>query len=141
MVEKAGYHVTMIVLLRGVTPVRLMEIEFPDQGKKYVMMRGIAHEVSKLSADGVILMGEAWRARADASKPYMRAADASDKTEILHAVLVRRDGDPVELFADFYRQNNKVKLGDTQIVKGGQHHMFAPIYEVWGRPPPNDWQG
>jgi hypothetical protein len=45
-------------------------------------MRDIAHDVSKLAADGVILMGEAWMARADASKPYMRAADAPDKIEM-----------------------------------------------------------
>src|ERR1700726_2053680 len=46
---------------------------------------------------------------------------------------VRRVGDPVELVADFQRQSDQVKLGDTQTVRGGQHYMFAPIYEAWGR--------
>jgi uncharacterized protein (DUF2345 family) len=68
-------------------------------------------------------------------------ADAPDKTEVLHAVLVRSEGDPVELFADFHRQNAKVKLGDTETVRGGQHYMFAPIYEAWGRALPSEWKG
>jgi hypothetical protein len=101
-------------------------------------MREIANDVAKLAADGVILIGEGWRAVADASKPYMRAADAPDRIETLHAVLVQRDGDPVELFADFQRQGDQVKLGDTQTMRGGQHYMFAPIYEIWGRALPAD---
>lgn len=140
MTEKDGKHVTMVVLLRGIAPVHLAELEFPDQGAKYVVMRKIADEVAKLAADGVVLIGEAWRATANATKPYMRAADAPDKIEVLHGVLVRRDGDPVELFADFQRIGDKVKLGDTETVGGGQHYMFAPIYEAWGRALPEDWK-
>jgi hypothetical protein len=140
MTEKDGKHVTMVVMLRGNKPVRLAEVEFPDQGAKYVVMRGVANEVAKLAADGVILIGEGWRAVFDTSKPYMRAADAPDRVEMLHAVLVRRDGEPIELFADFQRQGDQVKLGDTQTVRGGQHYMFAPIYEAWGRALPCDWR-
>jgi hypothetical protein len=140
MTEKDGKHVTMVVLLRGTKPVRIVDVEFPDQGAKYIVMRQIANEAAKLAADGVILMGEAWRAHADASKPYMRAVEAPNKMEVLHAVLVRREGEPVELFADFYRQNDKVRLGDTETVRGGQHYMFAPIYEAWGRALPSDWR-
>jgi uncharacterized protein (DUF736 family) len=140
MTEKDGKHVTMVVLLRNNKPVRLVQVEFPDQGAKYVVMRDIANDVAKLAADGVILIGEGWRATANASKPYMRAVDAPDRIEMLHAVLVRRDDDPVELFADFQRQSDQVKLGDTQTVRGGQHYMFAPIYEAWGRALPDDWK-
>lgn len=114
MTEKDGKHVTMIVLLRGNKPLRLAQVEFPDQGAKYVMMRDIANDVAKLAADGVILIGEGWRATANASQPYMRAVDAPDRIEMLHAVLVQRDGDPVELLADFQRQGDQVKLGDTR---------------------------
>jgi hypothetical protein len=138
--EKDGKHVTMVVLLRSNKPVRLARVEFPDQGAKYVVMRDIANDVAKLAADGVILIGEGWRATANASKPYMRAVDAPDRIEVLHAVLVRRDDDPVELFAEFQRQSDQVKLGDTQTVRGGQHYMFAPIYEAWGRALPDDWK-
>lgn len=140
MTEKDGHHVTMIVLLRQNKPVQLAEVEFPDQGAKYVVMREIANEVTKLAADGVILIGEGWRAEVDASNPYMRAADSPNRVEMLHAVLVRRDGDPVELIADFRRQGDQVRLGDTQTVRGGQHYMFAPIYSVWGRALPDDWK-
>jgi hypothetical protein len=140
MVEKAGYHITMAVLLRGVKPVRLMRIDFEDQGAKYVVMRDMANEVSKLAADGVILIGEAWMAPADASKPYMRAADAPDKIEMLHAILVRNEGEPVELFAEFHRHDDKVTLGETDTVRGGQNYIFAPVYEAWGRAIPSDWK-
>jgi len=140
MTEKDGTHVTLVVLLRENKPVRLARVEFPDQGAKYVIMREFANEVAKLAADGVIVIGEAWRAVADRSKPYMRAADASDRIEVLHAVLVRREGDPVELFADFQRQGDQVRLGDTETIRGGEHYMFAPIYEVWGRALPADWK-
>lgn len=139
MTEKDGYHVTMIVLLRDNKPVQLARVEFPDQGAKYVVMRDMANEVTKFAADGVILIGEGWRAKADATKPYMRAVDAPDRVEMLHAVLVRRDGDPIELIADFRRQGDQVRLADTQTVRGGQHYMFAPIYNAWGRALPDDW--
>jgi hypothetical protein len=140
MTEKDGKHVTMVVMLRDNKPVRLAEVEFSDQGAKYVVMRDVANEVTKLVANGVILIGEGWRAVFDADKPYMRAADARDRVEVLHAVLVRRNGEPIELFADFLRQGDQVKLGDTQTVRGGQHYMFAPIYEAWGRTLPSDWR-
>jgi hypothetical protein len=140
MTEKDGGHVTMIVLLRDNEPVRFGKLEFPDHGAKYVVMRQIAHDVAKLAANGLILIGEAWRAKADPSKPYMRAVDAPDRDEVLHAVLVRREGDPVELVANFQRHGDQVKLGDTQIIRGGQHYMFAPVYEAWGRALPVDWK-
>ncbi|WIW43870.1 hypothetical protein ML401_20340 [Bradyrhizobium sp. 62B] len=140
MTENDGNHVTMVALLRGNKPVRLAQVEFADQGSKYLVMRDIANDVAKLAADGAILIGEGWRAVADPNKPFMRAEDAPDRIEMLHAVLVRREGDPIELFADFRRQGDQVKLGDTQTVKGGQHYMFAPIYEVWGRALPHDWK-
>lgn len=97
-------------------------------------MRGMANEVRKLAADGVILIGEGWRAKVDASKPYMRAVDAPDRVEILHAVLVRSEGDPVELIADFRRQGGQVRLADTQTMKGG-----STIYNAWGRALPDNW--
>jgi hypothetical protein len=140
MTEKDGHHVTMVVLLRDNKPVRLAQVEFPDQGAKYVIMRDMANEVTRLVADGIIVVGEGWRAKVDASKPYMRAVDAPDRIEVLHAVLVRRDGDPVELFAEFRRQGDQVRLADTQIMRGGQHYMFAPIYSAWGRALPDDWK-
>jgi hypothetical protein len=140
MTEKDGKHVTMAVLLRDNKPVRLAQLEFPDQGAKYVVMRDVANEVARLAADGVILIGEGWRAKVNASKPYMRAEDAPDRIETLHAVLVRRDGEPIELFADFQRQGDQVKLDDTHTIRGGQHYMFAPIYDVWGRALPDDWK-
>jgi hypothetical protein len=96
-------------------------------------MRDLADEVSEQGADGVIMIGEMWKAAADPDNPYKRAADAVDKREVLGATLVRKTGGPVQLTADLCRQENSVRLGDTQISKGGQYFLFEPIYEVWGR--------
>jgi hypothetical protein len=141
MVETDGHHVTMLILLRGTEVVRLIQAVFPDHGSKYLVMRDVAHEVSKYSADGVIMIGEMWRAVADPKKPYMRAADAADKREMLGATLVRKEDEPIQLTADFDRHENSVKLGATEITRDGQHFIFAPIYEVWGRVVPDNWKG
>jgi hypothetical protein len=102
-------------------------------------MRSLAHDVTKLDADAVIMIGEAWHAKADASKPYMRAADAADREEILMATLVRKDGTPVQMTAKFFRKGKHVSLGTTEVEKEGVHFMFAPFYEAWGRPIPDSW--
>jgi hypothetical protein len=120
--------------------VRLLQIEFPDHGSKYVVMRDVAHEVERQFADGVIIVGEMWMAAADPSRPFMRAAEASDRIEVLGETLIRKEGVPVQLSAKLSREANRVILGETQISKDGEHFMFAPIYEVWGRPIPDGWQ-
>jgi hypothetical protein len=102
-------------------------------------MRGLAHEATKLDADAVILMGEMWHAKADPAKPYLRAAEASDREEFLTATLVRKEGAPVHLAARFTRRGKRVSLGETEVSKDGAHFMFAPFYEAWGRPIPEDW--
>ncbi len=141
MTETDGHHVTMLVLLRGTTVVRLAQVEFPDHGSKYIVMRDVAHEVARKGADGVILIGEGWLAAADPTKPYMRAVDAPDKKEMLAATLVRTTGEPIQLSAMFDRQGDSVKLGETVEIRDGEHFIFAPVYEVWGRPIPDRWKG
>src|SRR6266702_3036787 len=126
---------------RGATVVRLAQVEFPDHGSKYIVMRDVAHEVARKGADGVILIGEGWLAAADPTKPYMRAVDAPDKKEMLAATLVRTTGEPIQLSAMFDRQGDSVKLGETVEIRDGEHFIFAPVYEVWGRPIPDRWKG
>jgi len=134
MIEVDGYHVTLLFMLKGSKVVQLVRIEFPDHGSKYVIMRDMAHEVDRHSADGVILIGEMWSAKADPSKPYLRAADAAERVEILGATLVRKEGSTIELVAKIAREDDRVSLEGTQRITGGDHFMFAPIFEVWGRP-------
>jgi hypothetical protein len=140
LTETDGHHVTMLVLLRGTQVVRLAQVEFPDHGSKYIIMRDLAHEVARTLADGVILIGESWIAAVDPARPYMRAADAADRREILAASLVRAEGEPIELSAMFDRQGDSVKLGETVELRDGKHFIFAPIYEVWGRSIPDHWR-
>jgi hypothetical protein len=32
-----------------------------------------------------------------------------------------------------------VAIGPTVERRGGAHYLFAPIYEVWGKPLPDEW--
>jgi hypothetical protein len=58
----------------------------------------------------------------------------------VYGILVRKEGEPAELFAEFHRHDDKVTLGETDTVKGGQNYIFAPVYEAWGRAIPSDWK-
>ena len=77
MFEKDGHHITVAFLLRDGKPVEIRELRPAQHGHKYLMMRELAHEVVRLGADAVILLGETWLAPADPSKPMMRAVELS----------------------------------------------------------------
>ena len=83
MLEKDGCHVTIAFLLREGRPVDIRELRPGQHGHRYLMMRSLAYEVAKRGADAVILIGEAWSAPADPSKPMMRAVDFPDRRELL----------------------------------------------------------
>lgn len=127
-------------LIRAQSVQKIIRFEPNDQGAKYLLMRQIAHEVDKVDADAVILMGEAWAAPFAQDKPYMRAVDAEGKIEILMATLVQKDGTPTQRSAEMKRDGSKLTLGETQTQTNGAHFMFAPIYEVWGKAIPAEWR-
>ncbi|WP_165190885.1 hypothetical protein [Caulobacter soli] len=139
MFEKDGYHITIAFLLRDGKPVHFRELRPGEHGHKYLMMRSLAHQVVSLGADAAIIMGETWSAPADPNKPYQRAADSPDRSELLVATLVTRTGEPVQLSAKIQREGKLVKLDPTEEEVGGAHFLFAPIYEAWGRDIPDDW--
>lgn len=139
MTETDGHHLTILFLLKGGKPVRIIRVEFENRGDKYLIMRSLAHDVIKLDADAAILIGESWSAPADTIRPYMFAVDSPERVECLGATLVRKEGAPVYLEARFTRSDKTVTLGDTNRMEGGAHYMFASFYEAWGRPIPDDW--
>ena len=139
MTEKDGYHITIVFLFRKGKLVSLMPTAPESQSEKYLIMRHIAHEVERLGSDAVILISEAWRAKHDPARPYLRPADAPDREELLGATLVRKEGVPIQLSAKFNRIDGAVKLEETVEERDGAHFMYAPLYEVWDRPVPKEW--
>ena len=139
MFEKDGYHITVAFLLRDGKPVNIRELRPGEHGHKYLMMRGLAHEVAKRGADAVILISETWSAPADPAKPMMRAADSPDRRELLTGTVVSKAGESLYLAAEIKRNRNAVTLEPTVEGQGGAHFAFAPVYEAWGKPIPADW--
>ncbi len=135
---KDGYHVSIALLFREKRIVRVMGLEPEDQAQKFLVMRALAHEVKKLGADAVVALGEAWIATPEELGPYERPAESAKRKEILYASLVTKDGEPVDWWAVIQR-GDKVKLGDTGRLKPEALFVFAPIYQVWGKPIPEDW--
>lgn len=136
MTERDGGHIAVAFLFTGIRSVQMRELRPESQADKYLMMRGLATDVARHGADSVVFIGEAWRAIADPSKPFMRAAEAPDREEFLTATLVRQTGDPIQLAAKITRKDDKVILEETNTERDGVFFMFAPLFEVWGRPVP-----
>lgn len=134
-----GHHDTIAFLLKGASPIHLMQLALQEHGEKYLVMRMLANEVIKYGADGVIILSEMWSAPYDSSNPYRRAADAPEKRELLSAILVTKTGVPVQLFALITRDGDGVTLGETQTFRDQAQVAFAPIYAAWGRAIPNAW--
>ncbi|MNF94994.1 hypothetical protein D3C84_777270 [compost metagenome] len=114
-------------------------LSFEEHGEKYLVMRKLANEVIKHGADAVIIIGEVWSARFDASKPYRRAVDSPEKNEFLSATLVSKRGNPVQLHAQIIRDNTTVTLAETETFRDQAQIAFAPIYTAWGREIPTAW--
>lgn len=134
-----GHHVSVVFLLIGAKPVRILQIVPEEHGEKYLIMRSIAHEVVKCGADAVVTISEVWMAPADSIGPYQRVKESPERREALVATLVSRYSDPVQCIARIERADNAVSLGQTETLHGGAQFLFAPIYEVWGREVPADW--
>lgn len=134
-----GHHVTIAFLLKGTAIAGMNMLNVEEHGEKYLVMRMLANEVIKHGADAVIIIGEAWLARFDASNPYRRAVDSPEKSEFLTGTLVSKTGDPVQLHAQIIRENNVVTLAETKTFRNQAQIAFAPIYTAWGREIPTAW--
>lgn len=128
------HHITIAFLLKGKTPVDLVEWRPGEHGHKYVMAQMLADQVQRVGADAVIMIGEIWVAPFDPEKPFARAFDSSDRIEALAGTLVSKEGKPVRIIAEILRGVDAVGLKDTttetEIVAP---YLFAPVYKVWGR--------
>ncbi len=139
MITASGYHDTIAFLLHGKKPVGIVQLAAQEHGEKYLLLRNLAHEVLKRGADGVILMGEIWKAPFDPTQPYRRAAEAPVKEEYLSAWLVTKEGDPVYRCAKILRKGKKLGLGETETYTDQAPIILSPVYEAWGRQIPPAW--
>ena len=136
---KDGYHISIFFLFKKRKLVKLFEIRSENQSQKYLLMRKVANEVTRHGADAVVHLGEVWTAPADSLKPYQNAVDSPVREEALEATLVRRQGDPINFIAPIHRTHEGVKLGETDVIRDPALFSFAPVYEAWGRPIPEQW--
>jgi hypothetical protein len=134
-----GHHVTIAFLLKGANVASVATLALQEHGEKYLVMRKLANEVTKHGADAVIIIGEVWSARFDASKPYRRAVDSPDKNEFLTATLVSKTGEPVQMLAQINRVDDVATLSGTETLRDQAQISFAPIYSAWGREIPSAW--
>jgi hypothetical protein len=134
-----GYHASIFLLFRERKLIHLFEIRPEDHAQRYVLMRTVAHEVTKHAADAVIALGEVWIAPYDPLKPYQRAAESAAREEALTATLVSKHGIPIQLTAKIRRDDGKLALAESSIKRDPALFSFAPTYEVWGRPIPDQW--
>ena len=134
-----GYHRTIFFLFRERRLVHLFEIRPEDQSQKYLLLRTAAHEVTKYGADAVIALAEAWIAPANSLNPYQHAVDLPVRREALTATLVVKHGPPIRFTAIIRRDDASPKLEETRIDRDPILFSFAPVYEVWGRPIPDQW--
>jgi hypothetical protein len=139
MFLKDGYHRSILFLFRERRPVQILEMRSENQGQKYLIMRDVAHEVTKYGADAVIVISEVWTSPFDPRKPYQRAADSPVREEALLATLATKSGDPIEWVAKICRNGRTLSLGETRVERDGLAFSFAPIYEAWGRAVPDYW--
>jgi hypothetical protein len=136
---KDGYHISMLFLFRDLKPVTQMRLIVENTQQKYLLMRQLANEVTKTGADAAMTIGEAWMAKAESLRPYERPADSPTRTEALHAIIVRKRGDPVDCIAVINRDGEAVSLGETKVSTGQAAFEFAPFYAAWGRLVPPSW--
>lgn len=134
-----GSHITIAFLLKGAAMASMVTLNMEEHGEKYLVMRKLADEVIKHGADAVIVIGEVWSARFDASKPYRRAVDSPEKDEFLTGTLVSKFGEPIHLRAKIIRNHSTVTLAETEISRDQAQIAFSPIYLAWGREIPTAW--
>lgn len=136
---KDGYHQLIFFLIKKRKPVHMFPVRPENQAQKYLLMRMLAHEVTKYGADAVIGLGEMWTAPFDPLKPYQRAGESPAREEILVANLVTKHENPIQFNATIHRDADSLTLGETCVYRDQAAFSFAPVYEAWGRPVPDQW--
>lgn len=135
-----GYHVTMLFLFRERKPIgEPIHVVFENVQTKYLIMRQLAHRVTRSGADAVMLVGEAWTASAAELKPYERPADSPARKEVLTLHMATKSGASFDCAAEIVRNGKEPSLGETRVAEGSAAFEFAPFFQAWGLPIPESW--
>lgn len=134
-----GYHLPFLFLFRNRKLVQMIPTPVENQQQKYLLMRRLAHEVTKSGADAAIMVYELWLAPHSNLVPYKQPSELPTRKEGLGLTLVTKAGEPVQFMAIINRDGDSVSLGETSIIRGGAAFAFAPFYAAWGRPIPKAW--
>jgi hypothetical protein len=130
---KDRYHQPFAFFLKGTKVIWCAVMPTEDRQEKYMMMRHLANEANRHSADGVMMINEVWIARADALGPFQYPNEALDRKEALCLSVARKDGPFFQLSAMIEREGYSVQLGETTVQHTGLPFFYAPFYKMWGR--------
>ena len=136
-----GYHTPLLYLLKQYRPVEIFVTPVENRSEMYLQMRHLATEAIRRGADAAISISEAWMAPMAELAEYQKPSDVPTRKEALTLVLASKTGEPVQYFAVIERDGDKVTLGETFINRGLPVWKFAPFYQAWGRPIPDQWKG
>jgi hypothetical protein len=130
---KDGYHQWITFFLKGTKIVWLAATPTADRQEKYLMMRHLANEARRRSADGVMMINEVWIAQANSLAPFQYPNEIPNRMEALSLSIAAKDGTFFQLSAMITREGQRVYLGETMKQDTGTPYLYAPFYEVWGR--------
>lgn len=139
MMLRDGRHVTLTFFLKGNNVTRVIMTNFPDRASKYVIMRDLAQLATVDSANGVMVIGEAWIAVTPNIPKSGFASDAKNRGECILLDAVNADGESIFLSATVHRKKIKKwkirSLGPTRIeeIDVNRKANLYPFLEEWGR--------
>ena len=132
ILQKDGYHVTVVFMFREGVPVASVTLAPEDQQDKYVLMSHLAEDAITLGADEIVLSTEVWLAllSADPSIVDLRAAERSDRMEGFTTESIARGASGLSLVTPFSRVDGNIVLGET-FEEVGDPLSLVPIRDAW----------
>lgn len=138
MLAHDGYHKPMAFLLdENHRPITVIGMNFSNQAEKYLAFRSLAEDAERLSARGVVFVGEVWQAEvrpADISPSMTRASERQDRTEALAVMVVTADGEGRNYYSPISRgKKGEPILGETEIIEKDDqlNASFAALRAMW----------
>ncbi len=131
--RKDGHHQTFAHLLRGGDPVGFFGVVLRDVEGKLIQSRGLAAEVERTGADGVIFISESWIAPFDPSEPNRRPSECPDRREVLDVIAARSDGEERTFITPFSHRGSEIVTEPTRVSSDSRNYFLEPVREVWRR--------
>jgi hypothetical protein len=129
---KDGYHAPALFLFGSDGRVMPYALEFHDQQDKYVQWERVAREVERLGATGLVFIGEAWIATADAKTPVVSPSEDPKRGEILVVTAATADGRQRSYGVRFKRRLFGRFRFEPMVVLEDQRDFFLDgVRRVW----------